>query len=103
MVTAVQFSASTQHHLGRGAPPERLPERAQCGSDRKLRQIRALRTSTVKNTSVGAAEADLGCRTAAGRGGADNKSGDRNGPELALGTASEKANCDSPPWTTRER
>src|SRR4051794_12455761 len=73
MVTAVQFSASTQHHLGRGAPPERLPERAQCGSDRKLRmtrmaapggcgQIRAPLTATVKNTSVGAAEADLGCR-----------------------------------------
>ena len=40
MVTAVQFSASTQHHLGRGAPPERLPERAQCGSDRKLRMTR---------------------------------------------------------------
>ena len=49
-------------------------------------QIRAPRTSTVKNTSVGAAEADLGCRRAAGRGGADNKKGDRNGPEVALGS-----------------
>src|SRR3954470_21150522 len=97
MVTAVQFGASTQHHLGRGAPPGRLPERARCGSDRKPRmarvaapggwsQIRAPRTSTVKNTSVGAAEADLGCRRAAGRGGADNKKGDRNGPEVALGS-----------------
>src|SRR4051812_32621647 len=97
MVTAVQFSASTQHHLGRGAPPERLPERAQCGSDRRPRmarmaapggcgQIRAPLTATVKNTSVGAAEADLGCRRAAGRGGADNKKGNRNGPEVALGS-----------------
>src|SRR4051812_37703813 len=34
----------------------------------------------------GAAEADLGCRRAAGRGGADNKKADRNGPEVALGS-----------------
>src|SRR3954469_9427688 len=114
MVTAVQFSASTQHHLDRGAPPERLPERAQCGSDRKLRMTRMaapggcgksvphsppqLKTpASAQRKRTWAAE---GRQAEAER---ITKRPIGTAPKSLLGATSEKANCDSPPWTTRER